>query len=774
MKTTIIKVVLAFFLIYLLPTFSFAQLVELEKPNDLIMIESDKFGNVYSVKQSGTYPNDTYQIRKWNGLNFTALTDNNISYFNGYVRKLEFDKYGNLFVVGDFKNSNGQFYVAKWNGNNWSQIGPSSARFGSVAINSIGEIVVSSVVSEFGINYNDKASILKWSGSNWSSLIDTANYNFLGPGDLEFDSYDNLYLSGAYDNLFDQGGRPIKAIYIAKWNNNGLVKLGSNGTLYPDLYSPYKWVNSGVPDIEIGPDNNLYVIGLYTYTNSNAFKSVLKWTGYWNNLGSAVWYNDMSKIRFDLKGNLLGSSYLGLFKYNGSNWTSLDSLKYLYSAEVKDIGFDVNNNIFLSTSKFTSNTTSPDYFVFKYFTNPPILTNFTPKLAFKSDAVTINGKNLFGVTSVIFGIDTAQSFQVLNDSTLIAYVGKGSSGNIKVINPAGTSILSGFVFPAPIVQSFDPMKSASEKIITIKGLNFRDVQNVTFGGISAKLFNVINNTTISATVSKGNSGYVSVTTLGGKDSLVGFIYIPEPSITSYSPSTATTGQTVIIIGTNFTDATNVSFGGIAAKSYTVLTSNTITAIIDNGNSGNVSVITPGGSASLAGFTFIPAPAITSFTPTYVSAGGTVTIKGKNFNGTNSVSFGGVVASSYIVINDTTINAIVGNGSTGNVSVTTLGGSSSLAGFIFNPYKLGLSELQNNPLQLYPNPAQETITIKSELNLNGKEYCIFDFVGKLVLRGKFSDDIKSVSVSELNNGIYILTISDSNNKLISTNKMSIIK
>lgn len=262
--------------------------------------------------------------------------------------------------------------------------------------------------------------------------------------------------------------------------------------------------------------------------------------------------------------------------------------------------------------------------------------------------------------------------------------------------------------------------------------------------------------------------------LGGKDSLAGYIHIPEPTITLFTPSTATVGQTVIIIGTNFTDATNVSFGGIAAKSYTVLTANTITAIIDNGNSGNVSVTTPGGSASLAGFTFIPAPTITSFTPTYVSSGGTVTIKGKNFNGTNSVTFGGVVASSYTVINDTTINAIVGNGSTGNVSVTTLGGSSSLAGFIFNPYKLGLSELLNNPIQLYPNPAQETITIKSELNLNGKEYCIFDFVGKSVLKGKFSDDLTSVSVSELNNGVYILSIYDSNNKLISTNKVAIVK
>lgn len=696
MKTTFMKGVLAFFLIYLLPTFSFAQLVELEKPNNLMMIESDNFGNVYSVKQFGTYPNDTYQIRKWNGFNFIALTDNSISYFNGEITRLEFDKNGNLFVVGNFKNSNGQFYLAKWNGNNWSQIGPSSTRFGSVAINSIGEIFV----GRFGINYFGKASILKWTGSNWTSIIDTATYNFSGFGDLEFDMYDNLYLSGAYDNSFDLGGRPIKLIYIAKWNNNGLEKLGTNGTLYPDLYSPYKWGQYSEytpPDIEIGPDNNLYVVGLYTYTNSNAQNSVLKWTGNWNNLGSYT-FSSMYKIKFDMKGNLLGSTnsgFLGLYKYNGSIWTSVDSTIYLYSAEVKDIGFDVNNNIFISTSKFTSNTTSPDYFVFKYFTNPPILTDFTPKLAFKGDAVNIYGKNLIGVTSVIFGTDTAQSFQVLNDSTLIAYVSNGSSGNIKVKNPAGTSILSGFVFPTPIIQSFDPIKSAKSEIITIKGLHFRDVQKVTFGGISAKSFNVINNTTISATVFNGNSGYVSVTTLGGKDSLAGYIYIPEPDVTSFSPTSAKVGEKVTIIGTNFTNTSAVMFGGYPAKSFIILSAGTIQAVVDSGSTGSISVTTPGGTDSLAGFTYIS--------------------------------------------NQT-----------------------------------GILELSSKNIIIYPNPAQETIIIKSELNLNGKEYCIFDFVGKSILKGKFSDDIKSLSVSELNNGVYILTIYDSNNKLISTNKVAILK
>ena len=222
----------------------------------------------------------------------------------------------------------------------------------------------------------------------------------------------------------------------------------------------------------------------------------------------------------------------------------------------------------------------------------------------KGDAVTINGKNLFGVTSVYFGTDTAQSFQVLNDSTLIAYVGKGSSGDIKVINPAGTSILTGFVFPAPIVQSFDPLHSASENIITIKGLNFRDVQKVTFGGISAKSFNVINNTTISATVFNGNSGYVSVTTLGGKDSLAGYIYIPEPHVTSFSPTSAKVGEKVTIIGSNFTNTSAVMFGGYPAKSFTILSAGTIQAVVDSGSTGSISVTTPGGTDSLAGFTYI--------------------------------------------------------------------------------------------------------------------------------------------------------------------------
>ncbi|MBU3714736.1 MAG: hypothetical protein FGM46_07280 [Ferruginibacter sp.] len=78
---------------------------------------------------------------------------------------------------------------------------------------------------------------------------------------------------------------------------------------------------------------------------------------------------------------------------------------------------------------------------------------------------------------------------------------------------------------------------------------------------------------------------------------------PAPSITSFSPSSAASGATVTITGTNFTGATAVKFGGTAAASYTVVNATTITAVVGSGSSGDVSVTTPGGTATKAGFTF---------------------------------------------------------------------------------------------------------------------------------------------------------------------------
>jgi hypothetical protein len=93
--------------------------------------------------------------------------------------------------------------------------------------------------------------------------------------------------------------------------------------------------------------------------------------------------------------------------------------------------------------------------------------------------------------------------------------------------------------------------------------------------------------------------------LDNSDQGAAWVYSTDPpTISSFSPTSATNGQTVTITGTNFTGATAVSFGGTAATSFIVVNSTTITAVVASGSSGLVSVTTPGGNASLNGFAYI--------------------------------------------------------------------------------------------------------------------------------------------------------------------------
>lgn len=100
---------------------------------------------------------------------------------------------------------------------------------------------------------------------------------------------------------------------------------------------------------------------------------------------------------------------------------------------------------------------------------------------------------------------------------------------------------------------------------------------------------------------------VAITSCKKDNALVPVPTTPAPSVSSFTPTTAGTGATVIITGTNFTGATAVSFGGVAASSFTVVNATTITAIIGAGATGSTSVTTANGTASLAGFTFTSPP-----------------------------------------------------------------------------------------------------------------------------------------------------------------------
>lgn len=234
----------------------------------------------------------------------------------------------------------------------------------------------------------------------------------------------------------------------------------------------------------------------------------------------------------------------------------------------------------------------------------------------------------------------------------------------------------------PVITSFSPASGFTGNTITISGTGFTGATAVSFGGTPAASFTVVNSTTITAVIAAGSSGNVEVVTPGGTAIKSGFTYIGAPLITSFTPATATTNNNVVITGTDFTGATAVSFGGVPATSFGIVSSTTINATVGTGASGNVSVTTPAGTGTKAGFTYVGAPAITSFSPTSATSGTTVTITGVNFLTVSNVSFGGTSASSFVHVNSTTITAVVGPGSSGFVTVSSTNGPAVLAGFTF--------------------------------------------------------------------------------------------
>lgn len=314
---------------------------------------------------------------------------------------------------------------------------------------------------------------------------------------------------------------------------------------------------------------------------------------------------------------------------------------------------------------------------------PPLVTTIAPVSGPSAGGttVTITGTNFQSGATVLFGGANATNVTVTSASQIQATTPPNAPGTVDVIVRNADSqfatlpgAFSYFSSPPPTITQVTPVSgpAAGGTTVTITGNNFQTGASVLFGTVAATSVNVVSATQIQAVTPARAAGLVDVTVRNPDNQsatrVSAFTFIAGPTISSVSPASgpASGGTAVTITGTGFQSA-SVFFGGVAATSVSLFSSTQLVATAPAGSPGsvNVTVQNPDGqTATLAnGFTYsaLPAPIVTSVTPSSgpASGGTVVTINGMNFDngigpngGVLGVSFGAVPGQQLMFISST--------------------------------------------------------------------------------------------------------------------------
>jgi|GEM_PF-5234767 len=224
------------------------------------------------------------------------------------------------------------------------------------------------------------------------------------------------------------------------------------------------------------------------------------------------------------------------------------------------------------------------------------------------------------------------------------------------------------------------------------------------------------------TLSDAVSNNYNITYVSGKLTVTNAI----PIVTSFSPATAIEGTVVTITGDYLDRVTAVKFGDSNAASFTAVSKTTLQAVVGKGASGAISVVAPGGTATLPGFTFMYTLPQSNFKLTTTGAScngstnGNINITAAQaLNYTATIS-GNSLNSSYNFTSTTTI----GNLAAGAYSICiTINGQPDYR----QCYDVVITEPKNLSVyaEVNPNHDQVSLALSGGINytikLNGVQY-----------------------------------------------------
>jgi uncharacterized repeat protein (TIGR01451 family) len=325
---------------------------------------------------------------------------------------------------------------------------------------------------------------------------------------------------------------------------------------------------------------------------------------------------------------------------------------------------------------------------------PPVISSFSPESGAVGTEVTIYGENLSGSTDVWFNDVSATFREGFSGTTLIATVpAAAGTGPIAVATPSGKySTLNSFTVTAtarPQITDFAPTGGAVGTRVVVNGRNLSEVNSVTFNGVQAE-FTAFGSTLTAVVPQRASTGPIRVSGAGGSDqSATPFVVTTAgaPVITGFNPTRGRPGTTVVVTGEHLDSVSVVAFNGASAH-FEVFGLSLLATVPGDATTGPLTVSSIKGTAAGA-IPFVVvnalAPEVTGFTPDTGIVGAQVTITGSSFTNVTEVQFGGVPATSFEVLSNTELHAIIPpDALAGPITVVTSAGSAASAGVFYVP------------------------------------------------------------------------------------------
>ena len=308
----------------------------------------------------------------------------------------------------------------------------------------------------------------------------------------------------------------------------------------------------------------------------------------------------------------------------------------------------------------------------------PVLTSIAPSNGPMQGGtrITLTGTDFVPGARVTIGGVPAFAVAVASSTSLTATTNSGAPGaqDVVVTNPDTQSSTLDDAFTlngAPSLTSISPISGATTggTVVTLTGSGFRQGAEVLFGATAAASVTMVSDTELTATTAPRAIGVVAVTVRNADGQSAelarAFRFAEPPSVSGLNPSSGDVagGNVVRLTGAGFTQASTVTFGGVASPLVTLVSPTELDARVPPHAPGVADVVVSVDGAAVTvtgGYTYVRgAPSISTVAPSTGGAeGGTlVTITGSGFADGATVTFGGTAATSVVVASADLIRAV---------------------------------------------------------------------------------------------------------------------